>query len=93
MLVLNARFPRSLLFCVRALRRHLEAATAQTPRHQTLRAFSELAVLELDLAATDEGSLIRDGLHEFLDRFQQRVGAVNAFLAEDVFHVLPAAVR
>ena len=31
MLVLNERFPRSLLFCIRAMQRHYETATARTP--------------------------------------------------------------
>ncbi len=93
MLVLNERFPRSLLFCIRAMQRHYEAATAQTPRAQAVHASRELAVLELDLAATDEDSLIRDGLHEFLDGFQSRLAAVDQLLTEHIFHVLPSTVR
>lgn len=93
MLVLNERFPRSLLFCIRAMQRHYEAATAQTPRAQAVHASRELALLELDLAATDEDSLIRDGLHEFLDGFQQQLIVVDQLLAEHVFRMLPSAVR
>jgi uncharacterized alpha-E superfamily protein len=92
MLILNERFPRSLLFCVRALRRHYEAATVQTPRSQVVHASRELAVLELDLAAIDEHALIRRGLHEFLDQFQARLIAVDQLLSEHIFRVLPAAV-
>ena len=92
MLVLNERFPRSLLFCIRAMQRHYEAATAHTPRAQAVHASRELAMLELDLAATDEDSLIRDGLHEFLDGFQQRLAVVDRHLTEHVFHVLPSTV-
>lgn len=93
MLVLNERFPRSLLFCVRALQRHYEAAAAKTPRVQAVHASRELALLELDLAATDEDSLIREGLHEFLDGFQRRLVVVNEMLAEHIFLLLPSAVR
>jgi uncharacterized alpha-E superfamily protein len=91
MLVLNERFPRSLLFCIRALQRHYREATARTPRAQAVHASRELALLELDLAATDEDSLIEDGLHEFLDRFQQRLIAIDQMLAEHIFQVLPSA--
>lgn len=93
MLVLNERFPRSLLFCVRAFQRHYETAIAQTPRSQTVHASRELAVLELDLAATDEDSLIQDGLHEFLDGFQHRIGTIDQMLAEHIFRVVPSAIR
>ena len=49
-------------------------------------------MLELDLAASDEESLIRDGLHEFLDGFQGRLTVVDQLLAEHIFRVLPSAV-
>ena len=93
MLVLNERFPRSLLFCVRALQRHYEAAASETPRGQSVHASRELALLELDLAATNEDSLIREGLHEFLHGFQRRLVVVNEMLAEHIFLLLPSAVR
>jgi len=93
MLVLNPNFPRSLLFCIRAMQRHYQFATAETPRAQTVHASRELALLELDLAATDEESLISDGLHEFLDEFQQRLAVVDHHLSEHIFHVLPSKVR
>lgn len=93
MLVLNERFPRSLLFCIRAMQRHYVAATVSTPRAQALHSSRELALLELDLAASDEESLIRDGLHEFLDGFQGRLTVVDQLLAEHIFRVLPSAVR
>jgi uncharacterized alpha-E superfamily protein len=93
MLVLNERFPRSLLFCIRAMQRHYLAATARTPRTQAVHASRDLAVLELDLAAADEVSLIRDGLHEFLDGFQRRLALVDQQLSEHIFRALPSAVR
>lgn len=93
MLVLNDRFPRSLLFCMRAMQRHYQAATASTPRRQAMQTSRELAVLELELAATDEDSLIRDGLHEFLGGFQGRLTKIDQLLAEHIFRVLPSAVR
>ena len=93
MLVLNERFPRSLLFCIRAMQRHYAAATAATPRAQALHCSRELALLELEIGATDQDSLIRDGLHEFLDGFQRRLTVIDQLLAEHIFRLLPSAVR
>ncbi|MDA0351949.1 MAG: alpha-E domain-containing protein [Chloroflexi bacterium] len=93
MLVLNERFPRSLLFCIRAFQRHYNAASARTPRQQSVHASRELAVLELDLSATDERSLISEGLHEFLDGFQQRLTVIDQHLGEHIFRALPVSVR
>ena len=90
MLVLSEDFPRSLRFCVRAFRRHYEAATARTPAGQTVHAARELALLDLDLAAMNEASLIRQGLHEFLDDFQARLIGVDGLLHEHIFRVLPS---
>jgi hypothetical protein len=75
------------------MRRHFEAACADTPPAQALHVSRELALLELDMAATDEDSLIRDGLHEFLDRFQQRLIKIDQLMAEHIFRLLPATVR
>ena len=90
MLVLSEDFPRSLRFCVRAFRRHYEAATVHTPAGQTVHAARELALLDLDLAALNEASLIRQGLHEFLDGFQARLIGVDGLLHEHIFRVLPS---
>ena len=90
MLVLGEDFPRSLRFCVRAFRLHYEAAAARTPAAQTVHAARELALLELDLAALNETELIRQGLHEFLDNFQERLIAVDGLLHEHIFRVLPS---
>jgi uncharacterized alpha-E superfamily protein len=93
MLVLNERFPRSLIFCVRALRRHFEAATSATPRARAVLVLREMALLELDLEATNEASLIRQGLHEFLDSFQSRLIEIDQLLSEHIFRVMPVAVQ
>ena len=92
MLALEARFPRSLLFCVRALRRHYETATADTAPGSAVHALRELVMLDLDLSACTGASLVRDGLHEFLDDFQARLIRFDRLLHEHVFRALPTAI-
>jgi HPt (histidine-containing phosphotransfer) domain-containing protein len=53
----------------------------------------EMALLELDLEATNEASLIRQGLHEFLDSFQSRLIEIDQLLSEHIFRVMPVAVQ
>lgn len=90
MLVRSEQFPRSLYFCVRAFRRHYEAAVNRTPASQTVYVARELALLDLDLASTNEAALVRLGVHEFMDSFQARLVEVDRLLHEHVFRVLPS---
>ncbi len=90
MLVRSEQFPRSLYFCVRAFRRHFEAATDHTPATQTLNVARELALLDLDLRSIDEAALVRQGLHEFMDGFQGRLIDVDRLIHEHIFRVVPS---
>ena len=90
MLVRSEQFPRSLYFCVRAFRRHFEAASHRTPAGQTIHVARELALLDLDLQSVDEAALVRQGLHEFMKNFQARLIDVDRLVHEHIFHVLPS---
>jgi uncharacterized alpha-E superfamily protein len=89
LLMFDRQFPRSLVFCLQALRRHFERATVETPDSRSVRAAREIALLELDLRAADSADVIRSGLHEFLDEFQVRLQQFDRALAEDIFRSLP----
>ncbi len=91
LLMFDREFPRSLVFCLLALRRHFERATADTPDARSVAAEREIALLELDLRAADSADVIRSGLHQFLDEFQARLGRVDQALRDDIFRALPEA--
>lgn len=91
LLMLDEDFPRSLLFCVAAFTRHFERATEATPRRQALLAAQELALLQLDLGAASAEEVVRDGLHEFIDEFQVRLGRVHEAMVDRIFRAVPAA--
>lgn len=85
LLMFDQGFPRSLVFCLLAMRRHFERATAATPDARSVRAAREVALLELDLRAANAANVIRAGLHEFLDEFQIRLQDFDRALMEDIF--------
>lgn len=89
LLMFDRDFPRSLMFCLAALRRHFERATAETPDSRSVRAAREIALLELDLRAADSANVIQTGLHQFLDEFQLRLGRIDQALTEDIFRSVP----
>ncbi len=93
LLMLDDDFPRSLRFCVASLSMHFERATEATPRQQALLAAQELALLQLELGATSAEVVVRDGLHEFIDEFQVRLGGVHDAIVDGIFHTVPAATR
>ncbi len=92
MLLFHPDFPRSLLFCVRALQRHYRAATRQTPPRQRVHGERAIALLELDLAAMDVQQALGTGLHEYLDGVQVQLASVNVGLTDHVFRALPDSV-
>ena len=82
-LVLDHDFPRSVHFCIRCVDESLHSITG-TPLG-TFRYPSEQSVgklrAELDYASVD--SIIRSGLHEYLDNLQVKMNAIDASLGSD----------
>jgi uncharacterized alpha-E superfamily protein len=92
MLIFEAAFPRSLVFCVRALGEHFRRATALTPGTQRLPVESVLTLLELRLGALTIDRVIASGLHEFLDSFQSQLIEVQTGLTDHIFRAIPESV-
>ena len=89
MLVFREDFPRSLLFCIKALARHFGNATQQTPPAQRIHAERAIVLLELDLRALDIATIFDTGLHEFFDGFQARLASIDEALHQFVFRARP----
>lgn len=73
-LVLDPHFPRSLMFCVSQALLSLRSITpldSPESQQQVVRALSSLADTLQTLSVEN---IIEDGLHEFIDRFQVRIG-------------------
>ncbi len=89
LLIFSTEFPRSLAFCVQALQRHCQLATAETPKRRRATAERGIALLNLDVGATDIEHVIEDGLHDFVDDFQQRLIEIDGALTDDIFRAEP----
>ena len=91
LLIFSQEFPRSLAFSVQALQRHCQLATMKTPKRRRAAAERGIALLHLDVGATDVEHLFDDGLHEFLDDFQQRLIDIDRAITDDIFRAEPNA--
>ena len=82
-LVMDHEFPRAVHHCMRAASASLHAITG-TPagsfRYTSEQLLGQLCG-ELDYTTVDR--IIEDGLHEYLDRLQQKMNAVDNSLADD----------
>lgn len=89
LLFLNPEFPRSLMYCINAMRDEFLLATAETPPSRSLAPATDLAVVQLDLSAQTGDSIVIQGLHEFIDNFQATLIRVDKGLTENLFRALP----
>ncbi len=86
-LMLDTEFPRALAFCLNhaddALQRiigpHRSPATAEVTR--------QLGRLRSDLAFGDIEEILRSGLHEYLDRFQEHLNEIGVDIDRAFFQV------
>ncbi|MGE0449356.1 MAG: alpha-E domain-containing protein [Vicinamibacterales bacterium] len=87
-LVRDDEFPRSIRFCVRCASDSLHAITG-TPSG-AFRYVSEqlLGQLRAELDFTSVPGIVRGGLHEYLDRLQLKMNAVDLHLRDD-FAITP----
>jgi uncharacterized alpha-E superfamily protein len=85
-LLLERKFPRSVLYCLTKARRSLSAITGTTPDsasgYEPERALGRLHA-ELEYAATNE--ILASGLHEWLDSLQVRLNLVGGAVAKAFF--------
>ena len=90
-LMLDREFPRAMHFCLIKAEESLLAITGSM--HGTFRTPAEQQLgrlrAELDYAHIDE--IIRDGLHEFIDRFQTRLNQVGGAISDTFFDMHPIA--
>jgi len=90
-LILDRDFPRSLHFCLIKAEESLHAITGSAGRTFQNAAEQQLGRLrsELDFAHIED--IIREGLHEFVDRFQQSLNQVGDTIHQTFFALTPLA--
>jgi len=82
-LVMDNEFPRAVRFCIKSASESLQSITG-TPigmfRYRSEQLMGQLRA-ELDFTSVD--TVIRSGLHEYLDRLQAKMNAIDSGLRDD----------
>jgi uncharacterized alpha-E superfamily protein len=76
-LLLDGAFPRSVAFCLRSAEEALRAINGTPPGQFSNAAEKALGRLAADLRYTEIADVLQDGVHAWVDRFQQRLNAVG----------------
>jgi uncharacterized alpha-E superfamily protein len=82
-LVMDHEFPRSVHHCIRYASESLHAITGTPAGSYRYTSEQLLGQISGELDFTSVGSIIRGGLHEYLDRLQLKLNAVDSSLRED----------
>jgi uncharacterized alpha-E superfamily protein len=82
-LVMDAEFPRSVRFCIHRANESLHAITGRPLEAFGCTSEQLMGQLVAELDFTSVENVIRGGLHEYLDRLQVKMNAVDAALRED----------
>jgi len=81
-LILSPNFPRSIRFCVSTLDYHLRSITATSEGQFSNSAEQLSGKLRSELLYTTIDEIVNEGLHEYIDRFQQRIIQLNSQIHE-----------
>ncbi len=83
--LLHTEFPRSVRFCVDNAETSLLAITGGTKDSRHLVATDQLAALRERLAFTDATSILKYGLHQFVDSIQGDLNEIGDAITESYF--------
>lgn len=89
LLFFDERFPRSLVHCVKEMQQEFNEATVDATPERTLATAKELAMTLLELRALRGQVVVKSGLHDFIDGFQEWLGQVHNYLVRDLFRAVP----
>ena len=82
-LVLDDEFPRALRFCISSAGRSLQLITGTPVGAFRYRSEQLMGQLRAELDFTSVATVIRDGLHESLDRLQLKMNDIDSALRDD----------
>ena len=82
-LVLDREFPRSVHYCIRSADESLHAITGVPMGSYKYPSEQFMGLLRSELDFTSVGSIIRQGLHEYLDALQVKMNVIDSRVSED----------
>ena len=84
-LIMDREFPRSFHHCINAADEYLHAITGTPSGSFQYASERWMGILRSELDYTSVDQIIRDGLHEYLDRMQVTMNAIGDSLQNDFF--------
>ena len=90
-LVLDRMFPRSVQYCLFEAERSLHAITGCPIGAFSCKSEQLLGRLCSDLSYTEIDTIIKGGLHEFIDDLQERINQIGEAVFERFFAIAPTA--
>lgn len=88
-LILDRAFPRAARFCISGADESLHEICNTAPGTYCNAAQQRLGRLRSELDYTDVDSIVQNGLHEYIDRFQDQLNAVGEAINETFFAAQP----
>ena len=82
-LVMDGEFPRAVRYCIRCASESLHAITGTPVGAFYYTSEQLMGQLQAELDFTSVGNVIRSGLHEYLDRLQIKMNAIDSGLRDD----------
>ena len=92
-LVLDREFPRSIYYCLASAEDAIHQITGSMPGTFHSAAERQLGKLKSDLSSTGITDVMRVGIHEFLDEFQEHLNVVGQSIFETFFAVKPVQLE
>ncbi len=86
-LILDKEFPRSINFCLHRANYSLHAISSTATDTYVNKAEQSLGALNSELAFSDIGTIVKSGLHEFIDFFQLKLSRVNQDISYKYFDI------
>ncbi|MEM8864598.1 MAG: alpha-E domain-containing protein [Planctomycetota bacterium] len=84
-LILDRDFPRAMRFCIIRIQESINAITGNRPGTFSCSTEQLAGRLRSEMDYTAIADVIREGLHEYIDRFQQLLNGVGEALQADFF--------
>lgn len=82
----NSTFPRSVLFCIDGVSESLEKIKSMSLDPDGHTALELARQLQSRLASADVDEILRQGMHEFVDRTQTEINGIGNALDQDYIH-------
>ncbi|MCP5501601.1 MAG: alpha-E domain-containing protein [Leptospiraceae bacterium] len=86
-LILDKEFPRAMLRCLLIAEKSLSMISRNANNSYLKTSTKKLGLLKSELEYSDISDIIKVGIHEYLDRFQQKLNHISEAIYSDFFSI------